>query len=273
MRTRCPECQTAFLITEQQLNAAGGKARCGKCGSVFDARAALIADPDANTSRRTESDSMEPVAVAATEAPTETPIEAQMPESDSDTNARPQPAAEPIPAVLLEDFEQFHERGARRHGWAWGIAIIVLALCLALQYAYFKRAQLVTRFPQSRPWLADMCGILSAAIPCDVPYARNLAELRMLSSEVSEHPDVRGALLIQATFVNIAKFTQPFPILEVKLSDLRGQTVALRRFRPAEYLRGNINTEQGMVPRTPVTALIEVTRPFVDVNSYSFAFY
>ncbi len=186
---------------------------------------------------------------------------------------RREPAQEPIPAVLLEDFEQAHKRGSRRHGWAWGMAGIVLALCLALQYAYFMRVQLVNQYPQFRPWLVDMCGALSAAISCDVPYAHNLAKLRMLSSEVSEHPDARGALLIQATFVNTAQFTQPFPILELKLSDLRGQPVALRRFRPAEYLRGNINAVQGMAPSTPVTALIEVTRPFVDVNSYSFAFY
>ncbi len=273
MRTRCTECQTTFLITEQQLNAAGGKARCGKCGSVFDARAALLPDPDADSSPRTEPDSVELATAAAPGTPTAPPAEEQTPVSEPDTNVRPQPAQEPIPAVLLEDFEQVNKRGARRHGSAWGIAIIVLALCLALQYVYFKRVQLVNQFPKSRPWLVDMCGVLSAAIPCDVPYARNLAELRMLSSEVSEHPDTRSALLIQATFVNTAKFTQPFPILEVKLSDLRGQTVALRRFRPAEYLRGNINTGQGMVPRAPVTALIEVTRPFVDVNSYSFAFY
>ena len=35
--TRCPECQTSFLITEDQLLAANGKVRCGACMHVFQA--------------------------------------------------------------------------------------------------------------------------------------------------------------------------------------------------------------------------------------------
>ncbi len=36
--TRCPQCETQFRITEEQLNAAGGKARCSRCSQVFNAR-------------------------------------------------------------------------------------------------------------------------------------------------------------------------------------------------------------------------------------------
>ena len=35
--TRCPECETSFLITEDQLLAANGKVRCGACMHVFQA--------------------------------------------------------------------------------------------------------------------------------------------------------------------------------------------------------------------------------------------
>lgn len=262
MHTRCPDCQTVFLITEQQLGAAGGKARCGRCGTVFDARAALLPESDALTAPKASPEA----------APEPAPEPAPGPVTEpGDGHA---PADEPIPAVLLEDFEQQRRaRGQPRHGWAWTLAIALLTITLAVQYAYFMRAELVNRYPETRPWLMRLCSALSHAVACEVPFATDLAALRMLSSEVSEHPQQRDALLIQATFVNTAPFTQPYPLLEVKLADLRGNPVALRRFQPAEYLRADVDPGKGMAPRTPVTGLIEVARPFADVNSYRFAFY
>jgi predicted Zn finger-like uncharacterized protein len=37
MFTRCPECATRFRFSRDQLEAAGGRVRCGKCGCVFTA--------------------------------------------------------------------------------------------------------------------------------------------------------------------------------------------------------------------------------------------
>lgn len=258
MHTRCPECQTVFLITEQQLGAAAGKARCGRCGTVFDARAALLDAPPGETATPTP----EPAAGGPEPAPGPT--------------VAPEPASEPpeaaIPAVLLADFEEQSRPPRRRHGGAWALLMLILIAALGLQYAYFMRAELANRFPEARPWLVQMCAALSTAVECEVPYPSRLNQLRMLSSEVSAHPRQEGALLIQATFVNTAPFTQPYPLLEVMFNDLRGEPVALRRFRPSEYLREGVSVQQGMASRTPVTALLEVAQPFADVNSYRFAF-
>jgi predicted Zn finger-like uncharacterized protein len=38
MLTRCPTCRTRFRLHPAQLQAAGGRVRCGQCGNVFDAR-------------------------------------------------------------------------------------------------------------------------------------------------------------------------------------------------------------------------------------------
>ena len=43
MKTTCPHCNTKFRISDAQLEAAHGQARCGKCGEVFDAHAGLHA--------------------------------------------------------------------------------------------------------------------------------------------------------------------------------------------------------------------------------------
>lgn len=39
---RCPDCQTTFRVTPEQLKARGGKVRCGKCRSVFNALDTLV---------------------------------------------------------------------------------------------------------------------------------------------------------------------------------------------------------------------------------------
>lgn len=40
--TRCPNCSTAFRVTDEQLAAFMGKVRCGRCAFVFNARDAFI---------------------------------------------------------------------------------------------------------------------------------------------------------------------------------------------------------------------------------------
>ena len=45
MITRCPACATAFRVTEPQIQARAGQVRCGRCGALFDALAALSSAP------------------------------------------------------------------------------------------------------------------------------------------------------------------------------------------------------------------------------------
>lgn len=44
MFTQCPKCQTTFRVTATTLKAAKGRARCGRCATVFDALAFLRED-------------------------------------------------------------------------------------------------------------------------------------------------------------------------------------------------------------------------------------
>ena len=42
--TRCPHCQTCFRVSDEQLNMASGKVRCGHCMGVFNAREAEVVE-------------------------------------------------------------------------------------------------------------------------------------------------------------------------------------------------------------------------------------
>jgi predicted Zn finger-like uncharacterized protein len=65
--TRCPNCQTAFRVTEAQLTAHRGKVRCGRCAFVFNARECFESEQLAETvsstpvpAHETHSDHQEP---------------------------------------------------------------------------------------------------------------------------------------------------------------------------------------------------------------------
>ena len=49
MKTRCPNCHTAFRITPEQLKARVGKVRCGQCQNVFNALDSLLDGSETTT--------------------------------------------------------------------------------------------------------------------------------------------------------------------------------------------------------------------------------
>jgi len=75
---------------------------------------------------------------------------------------------------------------------------------------------------------------------------REPTKIQMLNHNVFAHPNESGVLLISATMENNAKHAQPYPILEVRLSNAQSDTIALRRFTPEEYLD---NPTKGMLLR------------------------
>ena len=49
MQSQCPQCHTAFRVSEDQLELAGGKVRCGQCMHVFIASEHFIEEPPADS--------------------------------------------------------------------------------------------------------------------------------------------------------------------------------------------------------------------------------
>ena len=55
MKTRCPDCQTIFRVTPEQLKARAGKVRCGHCQGVFNALDSLLDETVASATRAASS--------------------------------------------------------------------------------------------------------------------------------------------------------------------------------------------------------------------------
>ena len=147
----------------------------------------------------------------------------------------------------------------RPHGrWTllWRLLALLLTLALVAQVGWLLRAALV-RNAVTRPWLLDVCRVL--AVP--PPQVRDLALLRLDARDIRRHPDAPDALLISATLHNTAPWTQPYPLLEVRLSDLAGHAVAARVFAPTTYLPDAALATRGLPPDARAAISIEIRDP------------
>ena len=81
------------------------------------------------------------------------------------------------------------------------------------------------------------------------------------------------ALMVDAILYNRAQFAQPFPLLELRFADLNGQLIASSRFRPSEYLSGELAGQDEMPPQTPIHISLEIKDPGAKAVNYSLSFH
>lgn len=103
MITRCPECATAFHISQEQLEARVGQVRCGRCGEIFDASATLEVNDDPDARLQPASAEEEGTAgVPEPELAAEAPIDHSVAETTG-TVSDPASTAADAPAATRED--------------------------------------------------------------------------------------------------------------------------------------------------------------------------
>ncbi|MDE2270642.1 MAG: zinc-ribbon domain-containing protein [Xanthomonadaceae bacterium] len=172
---------------------------------------------------------------------------------------------EAVPAIPV--YVPPRRRRIRRRDWWWALGCLVLALSLAAQLAWAERVALV-RDPATRAWAMRAC----ASMDCRLPPIRDLAKLELLSRDVRPDPVAARALMITATLRNDARFRQPWPIVVVELTDLDNNVVAMRRFRPAEYMPDPVRRAAGIAPGTTAAVAFEVADPGKRAVSFRFGF-
>ncbi len=237
MYTRCPHCQTVFHVSPAQLEARGGMVRCGICANAFQA--------DQNLFETLPSDDTVPAKrTNTTEEITRTePIEPP-------TGAGNATAADDLP--LMNEFPLARKR-RRVPTVLWWFGALLLLVLLAAQVAYFY-AQQLARDARLRPWLALYC----EKTGCDIKPPRGALPIDLAQTAVAPHPRYENALRLSAVLVNRANTMQPYPLMEVALTDSEGKLLARRPFTPAQYLLAPATTN-GLTPNVAVRAQIDVT--------------
>jgi hypothetical protein len=180
--------------------------------------------------------------------------------------------AEPTPLAAGSRPPNFDARAARQTGSgkpsaAWAFGSLLLGFALALQVAYAERARLLEH-DRVRPWLDQACTQLG----CTLPLRRQIDRIELSSREVRPHPDVPNALMISANMINLADYRQAFPIVEVELSDLGDRPIAMRRFRPTEYLADPEAIARGFPAGATAPLVFEVADPGRNAVAFEFRF-
>ncbi|MBK6584858.1 MAG: DUF3426 domain-containing protein [Gammaproteobacteria bacterium] len=262
--TRCPACGTTFRVSEEQLDAAEGRVRCGACDQVFDARAhqpagsapQTAASPDAGISQNYIDEMLFEGEAAAADQDAATEPFTPPPIAPVESFALPPIAPQPVEM----------ERGPVARRWqrlAWTLACLLALLGLVGQYAWHNRDTLALD-PRLRPAYALVC----KRIGCVLPSFRDFARIRSEALHIRPAPGRPGLLLVDALLSNHAPFAQDFPGMEIVFSDMRGRVLASRLFLPHEYLDPQDLPLAAMPPREPVSAHLEIVDPGEDATNY-----
>jgi len=263
MYTQCPECLTIYKVGAALLAQGHGSARCGHCAAVFDMLRSL-------TDQLPETP-FQQLDLHGEEGPPQLSVPALRPTRRADTQGtlfdpderqRPSARKPHTPA-----FARVQRSAPRTRNWPWTVGATVLLLSLMAELAYAERSELLDD-ALVRPWLDKACSSLG----CRLPLRHDPSQLQLLSRDIRPHPSVKNALIISATLRNDADFPQAFPAVEITLSDLDENRIAMRRFAPHEYLGDSRSVGAGMAPGATAALVFEVADPGKNAVAFEFKF-
>lgn len=256
MYSQCPNCLTLYRVGPAELAAGRGELVCGTCDEVFDALATLSAD-------------LPPEPIDRLDA---VPLQVPRPTA-GDAVLRPRPPqpslfepAATTPGTAFLRRPNAAPGPAPRRRLRWWLAAAALALLLALQVAFAERERLLA-VPTYRAWAQWLCERVGCTLDAS---ARALEGVALVSRDIRRHPTVNGALLISATLGNQSDRVRPYPLLELRLSDLESRPVAMRRFAPRDYLSDPARIGRGMAPGTTLPVEFEVLDPGAGAVAFEF---
>ena len=184
---------------------------------------------------------------------------------DAPRPARNEALVDLVDDPLQLDWQKPRSNAGRRLLWLF--LILLAAAALAGQYIWYHFDELA-RQDQYRPWFQQVCPTLG----CEVPSKVDIARIKSSNLVVRSHPDFKGALVVDAIIYNRAPFSQPFPLLELRFADLNGQLIASRRFKPGEYLSGELAGKAEMPSQTPIHIALDILDPGPKAVNYSLSF-
>ncbi|MEN5221171.1 DUF3426 domain-containing protein [Stenotrophomonas sp. TWI602] len=175
-------------------------------------------------------------------------------------------ALPPADAITTPSFLRLPGARLRTPRWQWGM-VAGLAAVLLVQIAVADRARLAAD-AGTRPWIAGLCGVLR----CSLPAWREPTAFSMLSRDVRPVPGQAGALQVQASIRNDARWAQSWPSLRLSLSDADGRVIGTNVFAPADYLDRATDPAATLEPGQSAQIAFRVREPAASTVAFTFEF-
>ena len=236
LTTGCPNCTTKFRLTPEQLDAAGGLVRCGKCMAVFNASDHRIA-------------------------------------AQQESSAQPEDRVHlPVMTELLHrEFSQQQtpvKNNKPSRIFPKLIIILVGAILLAAQYSYFFSRELSQTEVYRQP-LIHFCHYSG----CTVDPYRDIDKLAVRQFAIHSDSNQPGALTVDLIIENRALFDQPYPKIALQFSDMENQLIAKRLFIAEQYLQNDTESlaaEPKLIPGgTQRRVIFSLVDPGAQATNYS----
>lgn len=276
MYCQCPHCLTVYRLLAAELAAGRGQARCSSCGEDFDALATITDELPPEPIQRLpliEREARPPGLSQAVLRPRQWQPPLFTPGGQAAAGAAAGATDTGMtatgPAAPADDFLRRHRARPRTaRTWPWRLAAGLLAVALLAQVAWAERSRLLG-IDTYRQWAVAACDWLGCHI-ADPDAAPPRPDLVMVSRDIRKHPNVEDALLINALISNRSGHNQPWPMLELRLSDLDERPMAMRRFLPRDYLSDPQRIGRGMPPDTTLPVELEVLDPGSEAVNFEF---
>lgn len=262
MYTRCPQCKTTFAVTEALLEERGGVVRCGHCARIFRADQNLVKSLDDETGNTAAVDNSHaiPESGGVTDLAPAAPDVAVAESPKAETGSRKLSREE-----LAQTLDALLGRTRRRPEklWLWTLTSVLLVFALLLQLAYYNRNSW-SYDPRLAPYLRP----LAKALNWPLEPRRDEGLIELTDTLVLAHPKYDGVLRVKATLINRAQFTQPFPTLEITLTDRRGEVAARRHYPPEEYLSKKQLELDGMSLNVATRIQLDIKSPGPQIEGF-----
>ncbi|QSA96698.1 zinc-ribbon and DUF3426 domain-containing protein [Methylococcus sp. EFPC2] len=272
MYTQCPGCKTVFRIDVARLRSAHGEVLCQRCHIVFNALGALSETVSEATSESPGNSALPP-SLGPAETVATSRYEQEMrqdtvhgadglPSFSADAN-RPVRRRVPERSVEAPPVEPEGSADSRFAGWGWGLGSTALLLLALGQLAVFEGPRLAQQ-EDLRAGLEWLCRPLR----CSLPEFHQLDRIRIVDRALQAAPDDIDGFEFSLIMVNQARLPQAYPTLRLALTEVNGAPIAVRQFKPEEYL-GSVRP--GSMPvGQPVEVRLLLARPAREIGGFSF---
>ena len=160
--------------------------------------------------------------------------------------------------------ETFPEPPPLPRRWPWVIASLVALTALGLQAVLAFRVELAVLWPEAKPALVALCGV----VDCEVGLPAKVALVGIEASDLHPDSEHAGRLALTATLKSRAPFAQQFPHLELTLTDTADKAIARKVLAPADYLPPQTSLAQGMPPNADIMVTVGVDSGEIAASGY-----
>lgn len=304
--TSCPQCETQFMLTKEQLKAYKGKVQCGNCEHIFNAKNRLTeVSDDVNSAAEYQANTSEQTNVAGISAAVadEKPIDAVLSSVLESVPSLQDLASAPVEPDISESNQHafFETSNIKSKQETQETAVFydaeqintpiqiedlttdvrfskpklktnVWLVLLSILFAMLAGLQTIyakrTQLAAEYPQVKPLLQQACAALQCQISLPKNVDLLTIDDSDMQEDEDHENVIKFSSLLINNANYVQAYPDIELTLTATDDQPVLRRLIKPSEYLPANTNVDTGLAAREEVRVNLAINVKDLAVAGY-----